>query len=108
MLFDIMGKQVVLHATHKGVNAISLSKFQSENTILKLIEIKDQDKIQKAFSYCIDVLGTPYGYLDIIAITLGLKYKDGEKTLICSEYVAKALGLSDDDGITPSDVEGKL
>ena len=111
MLFECNGEMLVLHATGKGVNALSWDVFKKTNTIVKLVEITDCQKIQYAFKYCVSKLGRPYGFLAIIAIGLGIHYQDGEKTLICSEYIARALDIKFDkidDLIDPSDIEGRL
>jgi hypothetical protein len=110
MLFEMHGEMVVLHATGKGVTALSWDRFKAKNKIIKLIEMADEERGRSAFKYCITRLGQQYGFLAILAIGLGIHYKDGEKTLICSEYVARALNLKFDnlDLITPVDIEGTV
>lgn len=108
LLFSYNDEQLVLHATRHGVNAMSYLIFQEDNKIVGLIKLEDQYKIKKAFHYCVSKLGTEYGFLDILAIGLGIHYEDGEKTLICSEYVARALDFEPGklpDLITPKDLE---
>jgi len=111
MRFECNGELLVLHATGKGINALAWNNFQTRNKVVKMIEITDENKIRQAYRYCISKLGTPYGFLAILAIGLGIHYEDGEKTLICSEYVARALDLKFNelkDLVTPADIEGKL
>lgn len=111
MVFEWNGQKMVLHATGKGINALLWDRFKKANTIVKMIELNDPVRNQKAFNYCISRLGQPYGFLAILAIGLGIHYQDGEKTLICSEYVARALDLQFDkidDLITPADIENRL
>lgn len=108
LLFEVEGEMLVLQATRHGVHALSLQTFLQKNKIIKLIKLEDQQKIRKAYSYCVAKLGSSYGFLDIIAIALGIHYQDGEKTLICSEYVARALDFQPNkipDLITPEDIE---
>lgn len=108
MIFEWNGHKIVLHATAKGVNAISWERFKAANKIVKLVEYNNCEKGEKAFRYCISRLGQHYGYLAILAIALGIHYEDGEKTLICSEYVARALEMKFDkklDLVTPADIE---
>ncbi len=108
MLFECNGEMLVFQATEKGVNARSWNSFRSVNKIVKLIEVKDPTRIQKAFHYCATRLGITYGFLAIIAITLGIHYSDGEKTMICSEYVARALDMDfhkAQDLVDPADIE---
>jgi uncharacterized protein YycO len=111
MLFDCNGETLVLQATGRGINALSWDVFKSSNCVIEILEVKDEEKAAKAFKYCISKLGRPYGFLAIIAIGLGLHYSDGEKTLICSEYVTRALDLKfnkDEDLVTPADVRGQV
>lgn len=111
IVFECNDEMLVLHATGKGVNALPWDGFKNANKIVKLVEINDPIKSKKAFKYCISRLGIPYGYLAIVAIGLGIHYEDGEKTLICSEYVAKAFDLQFDqldDLVTPADIENNL
>ncbi len=108
LLFDCNEEQLVLQATRHGVNAMSYDTFQQKNKVIMLIPLLDQIKIKKAYHYCVSMLGTPYGFLDIIAIALGIHYEDGEKTVVCSEYVARALGYDLGklpDSITPKDLQ---
>lgn len=110
MVFEWNGSMMVLHATGRGVSAVEWSRFSTTNTIIKIVEIKDEVRALKAFKYCISRLGQMYGFLAIIAIGLGIHYQDGEKTLICSEYVARALDLQFDkieDSVTPADIESR-
>ena len=111
MLFQCNGEMIVMHATGRGVNAMSWVEFQKQNHIVKMIELPCDERSAKAFTYCVSKLGTTYGFLAIVAIGLGVHYQDGEKTLICSEYVAKALDLKFDkvdDLVTPADIEDRL
>ncbi len=107
LLFNCEEEDLVLQATKHGVNAMSYEVFKNHNKIIRLVKLEDQDKIKKAYKYCVSKLGTPYGFLAVIAIGLGIHYEDGEKTLICSEYVARALGFDPKklpDAITPQDL----
>jgi uncharacterized protein YycO len=111
MVYQWNSEMVVLHATGRGVNALEWERFKRGNTVVKLVEITDEERTKKAFKYCISRLGQKYGFLAVIAIGLGIHYEDGEKTLICSEYVARALDIKFDkldDLVTPADIEGKL
>lgn len=111
MTFDWNGTKMVLQANRRGIEALPYDRFYPANTIVKMVKINDQDKANKAFRYCVSKLGRPYGFLAIVAIGLGIHYEDGNKTLICSEYVARALDLKFDkieDLVTPGDIEDKL
>lgn len=111
ILFQCGNELLVFQATGKGVNAMSWQNFQKHNSIIKMVEQECSVRIEKAFSYCVSKLSQPYGFLAILAIGLGIHYEDGEKTLICSEYVARAFDLKFDkltDLITPADIEDRL
>lgn len=108
LLFACNNQLLVLQATRAGVAALSYETFKTHNTIVGLKRVEIAQQADDAFAYCVKKLGTPYGFLAVIAIGLGIHYEDGEKTLICSEYVARALGIDPDklpDLITPADVE---
>lgn len=108
LMFECNGHNLIFHATRRGVSVVSYEEFLKHNKVIRLIEVVDEGKVNKAFSYCVSKLNTPYGFLAIVAIGLGIHYQDGEKTLICSEYVANALGYCPDklsDLITPADLE---
>jgi len=111
LLFPCNDELLVLHATGKGVNALEWSVFKEKNSIVKMIEVVDECKAKNAYKYCISKLGKTYGFLAVLAIGLGIHYEDGEKTLICSEYVLKALDLKFNklqDLVTPADIESVL
>lgn len=111
LLFNVENEKIILHVTRHGVHALSWQNFQKHNKIILIKNIECQERVKRAFSYCIDKLGTPYGFLAILAIELGIHYEDGEKTLICSEYVARALEMPFDklpDLINPAEIEDNL
>lgn len=109
LLFEIADRKLVFHCTRHAVNVMGWDEFQKHNQIIKMVE--RSAKYSDVLDYSISKLGTPYSYLAVIAIELGLHYEDGEKTLICSEFVARALGLDFNklsDLITPRDIDEKL
>ena len=111
MLFECNNQLLVLQATRVGVAALGYDAFKAKKKIIGLKKITNLIQADAAFDYCIKKLGTPYGFLAIIAIGLGIHYEDGEKTLICSEYVSRALGIDPEklpDLITPADVEAAI
>lgn len=106
LLFEIADRKLVFHCTRHNVNVMGWEEFQKHNKIIKMVERSVQ--YAEALDYSISKLGTPYGYLAVIAIELGIHFEDGEKTLICSEFVARALGLDFNklsDLITPKDID---
>lgn len=100
----IIINDMVFQASHSGIENIPLSLFVSDNIIVNKIEV-EKEKID--FEYLFYNLGKPYGYMQLFKITLkylfmtklkilkGVGIKDqSAKSLICSQYVGKALGLS--------------
>lgn len=100
----IIINDMVFEANHNGVVVIPLEEFLQTNKIVNCIEI---DKSKLDFEFLFYSLGKKYGYTQIFKIALkylfmtklkilkGIGIKDqSSKSLICSEYVGKALRLS--------------
>lgn len=88
------GQFLVFQATRKGVYPIEYSKFKAKNHIIEYVEINQDHLEEYALRYCIDHIGTQYDFLDVILIALNIKYSNGEKRMICSELVARAIGFN--------------
>lgn len=117
-VFIIYG-DLVFQASHGMVNIWHIDNFLKENKIIDRINI-EKEKIDIDFMF--KELGKPYGYSQLIEISLRfifvikLKlisssrfrkiFKDnGDLKFICSEYMGKALKLSwVDDDTTPKDI----
>jgi hypothetical protein len=100
----IIINDMVFESSHTGVVTIPLEEFLQTNKIVNCIEI---DKSKVDFEFLFYSLGKKYGYIQIFKIALkylfmtklkilkGIGIKDqSAKSLICSEYVGKALRLS--------------
>jgi hypothetical protein len=99
----IIINDMVFQASHGFVNATSMENFLKENLIVNKIEI---EKEKCDFKYLFLTLGNKYGYNQLIKIATKyilltklkilkrFKAKDnGNKFLICSEYVGRFLML---------------
>lgn len=99
----IIINDMVFQASHGFVNATSMENFLKENLIVDRIEI---EKEKCDFKYLFLTLGNKYGYKQLFKIALkyvmltklkiinNFKYKDnGNRYLICSEYVGRFLML---------------
>lgn len=101
-VFD--GKTLHLYeASAFGVVKIAQSFFSEKHKVIysKTIETNEY-KTSKAINFCEEYLGAPYGYLTIFGLFLNLVFNiktklgvDGNKSVICSELVAKVLTLVD-------------
>lgn len=99
----IIVNDVVFQASHGRVNAFHITEFLSENKIIDSIEI---DHKECDFEFMFKTLGRKYGFIQLYKISVkyllltkikiikNFKYKDnGDKYLICSEYVGRFLKL---------------
>lgn len=99
----IIVNDIVFQASHGRVNVFHITEFLSENKIVDSIEI---DHSECDFEFMFKTLGRRYGFIQLykiaakyllltkIKIIKNFKYKDnGEKYLICSEYVGRFLKL---------------
>lgn len=110
-IFPWRGKKLVIHAIGRGVVAVDYDEFVKKNTIIKVVKIEDKIKAKMAFDYAVSRLGTKYGYLAVIAAGLGIHFADGEKSMDCSEFITRALGITFEkelDLVTPAEVEERL
>ena len=88
------GQDIVFHATRKGVYPVLLDDFRAKNKVIESKIILGEKREKKALHFCIEHLGTKYGFSTILSILFNIKFSDGNKRLICSELVAKALDLN--------------
>ena len=110
--FNLYGKAVVCEAGLRGVVINNWANFAAKYKIVDAIDIKNNEIAKEAIKYCIDNLGDDYSYLAILGIALQkeLLGKDGEKSFICSELIARALELKHEniDQITVSELKNLL
>jgi len=106
IVFEAKGKDLLIHANYKGVNALSYETFLEENEIVESFSVGDIFNEIDVWMYATSHLGKPYSIWNILAIYLGILLKDGERRFICSELVVRALGIQTKvpDNATPKDV----
>lgn len=100
------GQQVVYQANRHGVNCIEYENFKKINVIIEEIPVSLNNRTS-ALKFCIDHLGKSYSILTLFAILFNVKFGDGTKYFICSELVARALGIErkNIDNITPLELK---
>jgi hypothetical protein len=83
----------VFQASHGDVNAIHIDNFLKDNHVFKdyTISISDE-KYSAAATWLWKQLGKPYGFMQLVAIALGMnKSTNGAKAFICSELAGRLL-----------------
>jgi hypothetical protein len=112
---DCIDRQLVYEASHGEVHQVEFMNWQEKNEItLSLVATLNDNEFNDLYKFCIDNCNQPYGSLTLIGILIKEKLgfskigKDGNKKFICSELVAKALKLSDNDYTTPKDLENLI
>jgi hypothetical protein len=95
MCFPIpeIGARVVYEANRHGVNAISFDKWKEKNKIIDFIEVENQEVSNRAHTFAIDHLHVRYSTIAILAIALNIRFRDGTRSMICSEFVGRAAGV---------------
>ncbi len=84
-----------------GVSALSETEISKRDKILHRKEFEvTEEEAAKMHEFCVSNLHKKYGFLTIIGLYLALCFgilnrigKDGNKTFICSEFVAKVLKI---------------
>ena len=97
---------VVFEANRHGVNAISLEKWTEKNQIIDFMEVDDREAINRAHSFAIEHLHVRYSMVAILAIAFNIRFRDGKRSMICSEFVARAIGaeVKDIDTLDPKEL----
>lgn len=105
--FELSDRVVVFEASHGEVHMVEYTNWLMQNKIIKSFTIqKNAEEQRDILNYLIDNCNDKYGSLTLLGILFNTKLGiDGDKKFICSELVAKALGLSDNDKTTPRDLE---
>jgi hypothetical protein len=90
------GIEMVFQASHGMVNHMSLARFESSNTIIKMYDLDfNQDQFNKFYIFMLLKLGTPYGWLTIASIFISKIFRincvltKGLTTEICSQLGAE-------------------
>lgn len=90
-------RYLVFESTIEGVNAISLDRWSKKNKIIDLVKISDPEIIKRSVRFSIDNLHNSYSSLAILAIAFNIRFRDGQKRMICSEFVARSLGIESEE-----------
>ncbi len=95
------GHKEIYQASVFGITETSEYEFLRKNKIVfkKMFEAS-KDKLAQVRDFCKRMLGKPYSWISIISIFLQLTFKirnyiakDGTRTLMCSEFAARALKI---------------
>lgn len=107
-----LDRNIVYEAIGKGVVCQEYSNWLEENKIIAEFAIEyDVEEYKRVQQKCIDQLGKPYGFRNLLAIALGrTQVIDDGKSFICSElaYMATKNQLPElyknQDVVTPKDL----
>lgn len=112
---DCIDRQLVYEASHGEVHQIEFMNWQETNEIIYSFPLnKTDEEFNDLYRFCVDNCNKPYGSFTLLGILIKEKLgfgkigEDGNKKFICSELVAKALKLSDNDYTTPKDLENLI
>jgi len=113
---DSLDRNIVYEATLNGVVCQNYDNWIKSNKVIFEHPFKYSDKEYKDIQrFCIDQLGKPYGFRNILAIMLGrTKVQEDPNTFICSElaYVATKNKFKDlfktQDVVTPKDLYNEI
>jgi len=106
LIFNIFENNIVFEADRYGVRAVNLELFLKKNYVIKNKVMEDTTAMD-GLKYCLNHLGKKYSFISNFAILFGFKFKDNERKFICSELVARAIGINikNLDLVTPKDIE---
>lgn len=100
---ESLERTLVYEASHFYVHFIERKNFENKNLITDEFTIEVTPEEKKALlQFCIDNCQKSYGIKTLFGILFNIpEWKDGNEEFICSELVAKAFKISNDDYITP-------
>lgn len=111
-LVDLFGINLIFESSLEGVNVVTLEDFLIKNKIVKEYDITKIVNKDLLMRYLFSNIDGGFSFISFVGIlfknkTIGM---DGEKEMICSEFVARAIGVNsvDLDHISPSDVEAYI
>lgn len=94
-IIELYGTEVVIEASLMGgVKMVSADNFFIHNKIVKTYAVKE-GKGDQLLKYSLEQLGDDYSLLSLLGIVSGIATvgKDGHNSFICSELIARGLGL---------------
>lgn len=112
LTIDDLGENIIYEANIGGVVCVEKENWLKSN---KIVYVKDyhfeEEEYKELQKYCIQQLGKPYGYQNLIAILLNkTNVNDGDNSFICSELAYKVLKnqfpdlFKGQDYVTPKDL----
>ena len=119
LLFEFDNQKFIIQASGHYVNMVTYDNFLRDNVVIyKVPIILYNIQYSNLLYFCMNKLGTYYSKLQLLLLSvkklfgLEINYNNGDKAMICSEFVIRALesGMKLNvkkkrDYITPSDVE---
>lgn len=100
---------LVFHAQGASVKALSYENFKHKNTIVWETPATSID-----WDWTIAQLGKSYGFLTLVGFCIPLlfnkknPFNDSDYTLICSELVAKSMGIANAEKVRPDQLLSHL
>lgn len=108
-LINLFDTDLVFESSIEGVNVVTLSDFLIKNEIVKEYDISKYIQKELLMKYLFSNIDGGFSFISFLGIFLKNKTigMDGEKEMICSEFVARAIGVDsvDLDHISPKDIE---
>lgn len=111
-MFNLFETDLVFESSVEGVNVVTKQDFMIKNIIVKEYDISELVNKDLMLKYLFSNIDGGFSFLAFVGIlfknkTIGM---DGEKEMICSEFVARALGIKnvDLDHIDPYEVEAYI
>lgn len=96
---NIYDNEMVIESTGiKDTRMVTLESFLEKNTVIESVECNKKNDKLKIINYLLKQLGKQYSYKSLIGILLGIDSwgNDGAGGFICTELIARALGIEDD------------
>lgn len=103
----ISGVEMVVHAHVSGVDIMPKSRFIEKNKITWSVAYGSDDK---AMTFAMNNIDAKYGWASLLMHPFGVKFRDGRKTMTCSEFLARACDMKFDDldSVTPAQIKEYL
>lgn len=106
---NLFNTDLIFESSVEGVNVVTINDFLIKNEIVKEYDISELVKKELLMQYLFSNIDGGFSFISFVGIffknkTIGM---DGEKEMICSEFVARAIGMDavDLDHVSPKEVE---
>lgn len=102
---ESLSRLIVYEASHGEVHFESMGNWLPKNIVTHEFKFMvTPERYVQLMQFCIDHANRPYSILAILAMPFTKKV-DGKKAFICSELVARAIGMNGNlDTITPREI----